>query len=60
MFVNLLFVLFFGLAVNNENAETKVTTFDGFVSAVEQSIDERKPYDSGSLKNSKTGNFGNE
>lgn len=28
--------------------------------AFEQAWDERKPYDSGTLKNSKTGNFGND
>ena len=49
-----------GGAINNENAVTKVTDFKGFTAAVERSIDERKPYDSGSLKKSKTGDFGND
>lgn len=57
-----LFFLVFatGGAINNEQLATKVTTFSGFKHAVEVSIEHRKPYDSGSFKLSKTGNFGND
>lgn len=45
MFVPLIFVLFLGLAVNNENAVNKVESFGQFKSAVHQSWKERTPAD---------------
>ena len=43
--VAILFVLLAGLAINNENAETKVESFDDFKVAVEKTIDEVKERD---------------
>lgn len=49
-----------GFAINNENAPTKVESFSDFKHAIEVSYEQRKPFDSGSFKVSKTGDFGND
>lgn len=55
----LFFVVFaVGGVINNENAATKVQNLDDVKAAVVHSIENAKPYDSGTLKNI-NGNFGN-
>lgn len=43
--VSILLVLLSGLAINNENAEVKVTSLEGFKDAVVQTFDEVKAQD---------------
>lgn len=52
------YVFALGGAINNENAVHKVQSLHDVKVAVVQSFHDRKPYDSGSLKNI-NGNFGN-
>ncbi len=53
-------VLATGGAINNENAPTRVQSVSDVRVAVERSFHAAKPYDSGSLKKTDTGNFGND